>query len=312
MNDVQVSTDFTTTLDIAMVEGSVELDAVVIQAERTPLIRQDLTNPVASISSEAIEALPITDISEVIGLQAGVTVDDDGTIHIRGGLGNEIAYTVNGININNPYSNRSSLGVATNAVREVSVSSGTFSAEYGSALSGVVNYVTRDGGPKLSGSAKYYTGDHVSSHKDLFFNINKITPSEREPHRGNARWADPRRESLVLRIGRVQLEWRASLRPADLPPHGCLPLARGFPSGDPRRGSTSAPYYFAPLSHDTSNRVGGPAATVPSSPGLEQVVQSPGNVSWHLTSEMKLKYEFVYNFSEEPDYGTVFHPCTQV
>ncbi len=105
VNDLRISTDFTTPLDIDMIEGSIELDAVVVQAERSPLIRQDLTNPVASISSEAIEALPVTDISEVIGLQAGVTVDDDGSIHIRGGLGNEIAYTLNGININNPYGN---------------------------------------------------------------------------------------------------------------------------------------------------------------------------------------------------------------
>jgi outer membrane receptor for ferrienterochelin and colicin len=69
------------------------------------------------------------------------------------------------------------VGVATNAVREVSVSSGTFSAEYGGALSGVVNYVTRDGGPRWTGSVKYYTGDHVSSHKDLFFNIDKFNLS---------------------------------------------------------------------------------------------------------------------------------------
>jgi len=174
VNDLRVSVDFTTPLDIDLVEGSVELDAVVIQAERSPLIRQDLTNPVASISSEAIEALPVTDISEVIGLQAGITVDDDGTIHIRGGMGNEIAYTLNGMNINNPYGNTRAVGVATNAVREVSVSSGTFSAEYGSALSGVVNYVTRDGGPRWAGSAKYFTGDHVSRHNDVFFNIDKF------------------------------------------------------------------------------------------------------------------------------------------
>jgi hypothetical protein len=48
--DVAVAVDFTTPLNIELVEGSVELDAVVVQAERTPLIRQDLTNPVASIS----------------------------------------------------------------------------------------------------------------------------------------------------------------------------------------------------------------------------------------------------------------------
>ena len=139
ISNVSVAVDFTTPLDILLTEGSVELDAVVVQAERSPLIRQDLTNPVASITSENIDALPVLEISEVIGLQAGVVVDDDGSIHIRGGLGNEIAYTLNGVSINNPYGNARSVGVATNAVQEVSVSSGTFNAEYGGALSGVVN-----------------------------------------------------------------------------------------------------------------------------------------------------------------------------
>ncbi|MCK5571433.1 MAG: carboxypeptidase-like regulatory domain-containing protein, partial [Bacteroidetes bacterium] len=43
IKDLNVSVDFTTPLDIMLEEGSVELDAVVVQAERTPLIRQDLT-----------------------------------------------------------------------------------------------------------------------------------------------------------------------------------------------------------------------------------------------------------------------------
>jgi len=141
------------------------------------LIRQDLTNPVASIGSETIEALPITEISEVIGLQAGVTVGDDGVIHIRGGYGNEIAYTLNGISINNPYGNNRSVSLATNAVQEVSVSSGTFNAEYGGALSGVVNYVTKEGGPRWSGGVKYYTGDYVSNRDELFFHIDDFNPT---------------------------------------------------------------------------------------------------------------------------------------
>ena len=303
VNDVQIATDFTTTLDIEMVEGSVELDAVVIQAERTPLIRQDLTNPVASISSESIEALPITDISEVIGLQAGVTVDDDGTIHIRGGLGNEIAYTLNGININNPYGNRSSVGVATNAVREVSVSSGTFSAEYGSALSGVVNYVTRDGGPKLSGSMKYYTGDYASAHSDLFYNIKKIDPSH--VNRTEATIGGPIAGDNLTFFASGVYNWNGGHLYCQriYAPTDAYLSREGFPTGDPRRGSPSDPYYFAPLSHDTANHVGGASGDgSPFSQDWSRSYNLQGNVSWHLTSNMKLKYEFVYNFSEEPDY----------
>jgi len=61
------------------------------------------------------------------------------------------------MSLNNPYDNTSSIGLATNALQEVSVSTGTFSAEYGNALSGVVNYVTKEGGQKFNGSMKMFS-----------------------------------------------------------------------------------------------------------------------------------------------------------
>lgn len=309
VNDLRISTDFTTPLDVDMVEGSVELDAVVIQAERSPLIRQDLTNPVASISSEAIEALPVTDISEIIGLQAGVTVDDDGTIHIRGGLGNEIAYTLNGININNPYGNTKSVGVATNAVREVSVSSGTFSAEYGSALSGVVNYVTKDGGSKWSGSVKQYAGDHVSSHKSLFYNIDKISPTN--VNRTEATLSGPLLGEDVTFFASGVYNWYGGHLYGQriyLPTDAYL-SREGFPAGDPRLGSPSGAYYFAPLVNGTSNLVGKPTLFTNDSLYSPTIVplnwsksyNIQGNISWRITPSVKLKYEFVHNFDESPD-----------
>jgi len=302
VNDLRISTDFTTPLDIDMVEGSVELDAVVVQAERSPLIRQDLTNPVASISSEAIEALPVTDISEVIGLQAGVTVDDDGTIHIRGGLGNEIAYTLNGININNPYGNTRSVGVATNAVREVSVSSGTFSAEYGSALSGVVNYVTKDGGAKWSGSVKQYMGDHYSGNTGLFFNIGKFSPAN--VNRTEATIGGPLYgEDLSFFASGVYNWYGGHLYGQRLYfPTDSYLSREGFLTGDTRRGTTSDPYYFGPLTHDPSDLSGGysgDGAVVPLNWSKSYNLQ--GNISWRMTNAIKLKYEFVHNFDESPD-----------
>jgi outer membrane receptor protein involved in Fe transport len=302
VNDLRVSVDFTTPLDIDLMEGSVELDAVVVQAERSPLIRQDLTNPVASISSESIEALPVTDISQVIGLQAGITVDDDGTIHIRGGLGNEIAYTLNGISINNPYGNTRSVGIATNAVREVSVSSGTFSAEYGNALSGVVNYVTKDGGSTWTGSLKQYFGDHVSTHKDLFYNIDKINPTN--VNRTEATLSGPLLGEDMTFFASGVYNWNGGSLYGQriyLPTDSYL-SREGFPSGDPRRGSPSAAYYFGPLVHDTTDLVGLPSgngAVVPLNWSKSYNLQ--GNMSWRIMPEMKLKYEFVYNFSQSPN-----------
>ncbi|MEW6511444.1 MAG: TonB-dependent receptor [Bacteroidota bacterium] len=311
VNDLRVSVDFTTPLNINLVEGSVELEAIVVQAERTPLIRQDLTNPVASISSENIEALPVTEISEVIGLQAGITVDDDGSIHIRGGLGNEIAYTLNGVNINNPYGNTRLVGVATNAIQEVSVSSGTFNAEYGSALSGVVNYVTRSGGPSWSGSFKYLGGDRLSSNDEIFFGIKRYRPgtvTRYEFTLGGPLVAD---DITVFASG--VYNWNGGYLYGErlYAPEDSYLSREGFPSGDPRIGASSAPYYFGPVRHDTTDLVGLPAGEEArlAGHGAYDVVALNwsrgwnllGNISWRLQPEMKLKAEILYNFDESPD-----------
>ena len=301
VKDIRVSSDFTTTLDIVLEQGDIELDAVVVQGERSPLIRKDLTNPVASVSSEAIAELPVTSIDQIIGLQAGTTVDDDGSIHIRGGYGNEIAYTLNGININNPYANSRSVGLATNAVQEVSISSGTFNAEYGSALSGVVNYVTKDGGSNLSFGLKYYTGDNVSNHTSPFFNIDKINPVN--VNRTEATIGGPIIEDVLSFYGSGVYNWNGGYlygirlyKPED----GYL-SREGFPSADPRRGTSSDPLYFGPLRNGQSDLVGlpsGDGAIVPLNWSRSYNLQ--GNLSLRVSSDMKLKYEIVYDNDLRP------------
>ncbi|MFQ5706693.1 MAG: TonB-dependent receptor domain-containing protein [bacterium] len=171
---VRVNVDFTSTVNEALKPSAVEMAAVEVVGERNPLVRQDLTNTLVAVTAERIDALPVDQIRDVIALQAGIVQDNDGALHIRGGRSNEIAYQVNGVAINNPFSNRQSVGLATNAVEEVSVSTGTFSAEYGNALSGVINFVTKDGGPDYHGSVKFWTGDHFSNRNDIFFNIDSI------------------------------------------------------------------------------------------------------------------------------------------
>ena len=174
VKDVRINVDFTTRINQVLKASAVELNAVEVYGERNPLIREDLTNSLVAVTSEQIQALPIDQIRDVIVLQAGITQDNSGALHIRGGRSNEVNYQINGISINNPLNNNQGVGLATNAVQEVSVSVGTFSAEYGNALSGVINYVTKDGGPKYHGSFRAYTGDNFSTKDKTFFGINNI------------------------------------------------------------------------------------------------------------------------------------------
>ncbi len=86
VTDVRVNVDFTTRLNFQLSTGAIDLPAIVVQGERNPLIRQDLTNPTVAITEESIQELPVDQISDVIRLQAGVVVGDDGELHVRGGV----------------------------------------------------------------------------------------------------------------------------------------------------------------------------------------------------------------------------------
>ncbi|MBI9070740.1 MAG: TonB-dependent receptor [Melioribacteraceae bacterium] len=173
IEQVQVNIDFTTNVDFQMASEAVEMDVIVVQAKQK-LVRKDLTSSQANVTSEEIKSLPVESISGILTLQAGIVQGSDGALHIRGGRSNEIAYTVNGVSIGNPFSNSKMVSIATNAVQELSVVSGTFNAEYGNALSGVVNTVTKEGGSDYSGFISAYTGDKLSTRDDIFRDIDKF------------------------------------------------------------------------------------------------------------------------------------------
>lgn len=165
---VSVKIDLSTDLNIQMVSEAVKLGEVVVQAEK-PMIINDLTSTSAIVSSEDIQMMPVEGLSQIINLQAGIV---DG--HFRGGRSNEVAYLVDGIPVNDVYNGNISLRVENNSIRQLEVISGTFNAEYGQALAGVVNIVTQDGSQKFEGSASAYVGNFLTNHTDLFWNLNKV------------------------------------------------------------------------------------------------------------------------------------------
>ena len=175
IKNVKVSADFTTKVNIELSEEAVELQTIVVEAQ-SPLIREDLTSTQATIDAGQIEALPVESIHQILSLQAGITQGVGGELHIRGGRTNEIAYAVNGVTISNPFDNSPMVEIATNAVQEISVVSGTFNAEYGNALSGVVNTITKEGTNEYRGHISFYTGDFLSTRKNIFFNVDDVNP----------------------------------------------------------------------------------------------------------------------------------------
>ncbi|MCZ6701800.1 MAG: TonB-dependent receptor, partial [Ignavibacteria bacterium] len=141
VENVSVSIDLTTTIDFELSESAVELEEVVVQGVQG-LLKKDITSSQSSVTSDQIESLPVSELDDIIQLQAGVTRDADGGFHIRGGRTTEIAYWVNGISITDAYDNSRGIQIDNNSIQELQVISGTFNAEYGNAMSGIVNTVT--------------------------------------------------------------------------------------------------------------------------------------------------------------------------
>ncbi len=302
IKNVRVNVDFTTRLEFKLNPGSVEMAAVIVEGERNPLIRQDLTNPTVAITSETIDELPVDQISDVIKLQAGITVDDAGDIHIRGGYGNEISFTLNGVSLNDPYGNRRSIGLATNAVQEVSVSSGTFSAEYGNALSGVVNYVTKEGGDKYSFSLRGYMGDYFTDRTELFDNIDDIDILNRG--RTEVTFGGPvpfTNNKMKMFVSSVYENFKGSLYGVRLyKPSDSYLSPEAFNSSDERKGSPTDPYFFNPYDPNSNGLPTGDGKIVAMNPSTSWNLQ--GNISYNLSSLFKIRYEAVYNKGQWQNY----------
>jgi outer membrane receptor protein involved in Fe transport len=173
VENVSVSIDLTTTVDFTLSESAVELEEVVVQG-KTDLLKKDVTSSQSLISSDEIEVLPVSEFEDVLQIQAGVSRDANGDFHIRGGRTNEIAYWVNGVSITDAYDNSRGIQIDNYSVQELQVISGTFNAEYGNAMSGIVNTVTKEGSREYHGSILLYSGDRASNFTEFFPHIDKF------------------------------------------------------------------------------------------------------------------------------------------
>ena len=161
IENVTISIDQTTPLSVQLNVEAIEGQAIIVRNER--LIRMDRTNTEARITAEELDVMPVTDIYDVIKLQGGITQDAYGGIHIRGGRSSEVVYMVDGVSMTDSYDGGLSIAVENNTIQELQVISGTFNAEYGRAMSGIINMVTKDGGNQFEGSFRSFSGDHLSS-----------------------------------------------------------------------------------------------------------------------------------------------------
>jgi len=141
--NVRVSIDLTTSIDFQLRTEILDLgEELTVVAER-PMVTRDLTATTAVIGAEQLSALPVTEVNEAIELQAGLIKDSGGGFHIRGGRSGEVSFWIDGMPVTDVYDGGTVVDVNTSMVQELQVVSGAFNAEYGQAMSGIVNIATK-------------------------------------------------------------------------------------------------------------------------------------------------------------------------
>jgi outer membrane receptor protein involved in Fe transport len=154
--DVSVSIDLTTSIDVPLASTVLEVGEEVVVTATRPLVQKDLTASTAIVGSEQISALPVTEVSQVLNLQAGYVAGS-----LRGGRSGEVAYWIDGVPVTDAFNGTQVVEVNKNLIQEAQLVSGAFNAEYGQAMSGIINIATKEGGAKYTGQISVYMGDYL-------------------------------------------------------------------------------------------------------------------------------------------------------
>src|SRR5437763_435380 len=73
------------------------------------------------------------------------------------------SYQVDGLNTTDPVTHTFSLNFGFDAIQEIAIQTGGFEAEYGRAVGGIINVITKSGGNNFSGTADVrYTSDKLT------------------------------------------------------------------------------------------------------------------------------------------------------
>ncbi len=152
---IKVRPGQTTVLDFNMEETVLTLGEEVVVLGSKPLFDVDETASVARVTSEDIANKVVSSVEDILSEQVGVTTQDN-EIHIRGGRIDESMFVVDGQSVKDPLSGYSgNLFVNPEAIQELEIVTGGYNAEYGQAMSGVVNIRLKEGRDHFEGAFKY-------------------------------------------------------------------------------------------------------------------------------------------------------------
>ncbi len=178
MSNLLIFADQTITVDGGLSSTVVQLEGITVGSGSVPLVLRDQTVSKARLTPEHMAETPNTVLEDLLIMEAGVQTGGADALgrglRIRGGSVGQEGMIVDGVMVRNftaqPGGGGSAeagqhgqdttpLEFSVASVEEVTVITGGFQAEYGNILSGIVNIVTKGGGPQFRGNVRYTTDE---------------------------------------------------------------------------------------------------------------------------------------------------------
>ena len=286
VQDVRVTTDQTTDISLQLAESVVEGQEVTVVAER-PLVQKDLTASQRVTTAKEIQDMPVESFLGVLSTHAGVNKSAGGALHVRGGRSNEVGYYIGGVSVSNPFfTNSLAVSVSNKALEEMKLVSGAFNAEYGNAMSGVVNVKIKDGGKNYDGSLSYYSGDYSSDASDIFPNISDQSLSANST-------LDAFISGPVLPMFGDKLTFNISLRKSQ---------SEGYLYGV--REHQPSDFAYFPPSGDWYIQMSGDSSYVPMNPSESSNFLS--KITLRLSPRLKISTQSILSSSQSKSYSHVY------
>src|SRR3989475_1456078 len=169
---VQVNANQVAAVTVQVTDKAILIKGVDVKGDVKIAIRKKDSSTKQIVTSEDLRSLPVDNYKEAIGLKAGV-ISQGGELHFRGGRGDEVLTIVNGIASRNPLK-AEGVDLGLLAVSSSEQVLGGLDAQYGNALSGVINLTTREGGDKFGGEVRYFTDRYGEADKS-FNNFERLS-----------------------------------------------------------------------------------------------------------------------------------------
>lgn len=139
---------------------SVTLEQLVITADRTPVMFEQLKRSIQVITSKQIQSMPVQNLAELLSYAINTDVRSRGSsgmqadVSIRGGSFDQTLVLLNGMNINDPQTGHHNMDIPVDitSINRIEILKGPGARVFGpNAFNGVINIITNE-----------KTADHVS------------------------------------------------------------------------------------------------------------------------------------------------------